>query len=180
MNPQIGAALIAVGGAVISVGGIVVGVLIAAGRTRKQKRGELAAAAMSDYVKAAAQSVTVRRLHDYAASLSDDDAREHVMKEALRHRPAGASSRRARQDHAPCFRGLGCSGRPCQLGQERGRRRPEQQRALLKAVNGIRRQIDTKADNVHEPIGLSLVFGQPDNAKAAGQTDDPAVIVEPT
>jgi hypothetical protein len=36
---------------------------------------------------------------------------------------------------------------------------PDQQRALLKVVNGIRLQIDTKADTVHEPIGLGLMFG---------------------
>jgi hypothetical protein len=71
MNPQIGAALIAVGGAVIGVGGVVVGVLIAAGRTRKQKRGELAASALSDYVKAVAQSATASRLRDDVASLSN-------------------------------------------------------------------------------------------------------------
>lgn len=180
MNPQIGAALIAVGGAVISVGGIVVGVLIAAGRTRKQKRGELAAAAMSDYVKAAAQSVTVRRLHDYAASLSNADAKEHVMKEALDIDLQARAAAVHAKTMLLAFADSDALGDLASWDKNAVGEDPEQQRALLKAVNGIRRQIDTKADNVHEPIGLSLVFGQPDNAKAAGQTDDPAVTVEPT
>jgi asparagine synthetase A len=38
---------------------------------------------MSNYVKAVAQSVTVRRLHEYAASLSDGESKEQVPKEAL-------------------------------------------------------------------------------------------------
>ncbi len=83
MNPQIAAVLIAVGGAAIGVAGVVVSVFVAADRTRKQKRGELAASAMSDYVKAVAQSVTVRRLREYAASLSDGEGKEQVTKERL-------------------------------------------------------------------------------------------------
>ena len=163
MNPQIGAALIAVGGAVISVSGVVVGVLIAAGRTRKQKRGELAAAALSDYVKAAAQSVTVRRLREYAASLSDEDAKEHVMKEALdidlqtRETAVHAKTMLLAFADSDALRDL-TSWDMKPDGED-----PDQQRALLKVVNGIRGQIDTKADNVHEPIGLGLVFGWPED-----------------
>jgi hypothetical protein len=47
MNPQIGAALIAVGGALI---GAIVGIYMTVRAGRKQKRGELAAAALSDYL----------------------------------------------------------------------------------------------------------------------------------
>jgi hypothetical protein len=36
---------------------------------------------------------------------------------------------------------------------------PDQQRALLKVVDSIRRQIDTKADSVPELVGLGLMFG---------------------
>jgi hypothetical protein len=39
---------------------------------------------------------------------------------------------------------------------------PVQQRALLDVVNSIRRQIDIKADTVHESIGLGLMFGWPE------------------
>jgi hypothetical protein len=161
MNPQIGAALIAVGGAVISVGGIVVGVLIAAGRTRKQKRGEMAAAALSDYVKAAAQSATVRALRDHATSLSDEDSKERMFNEALDIELQARAAAVHAKTMLLAFADSDALGDLASWDRKSVGEDPEQQRALLKVVNGIRGQIDTKADNVHEPIGLGLVFGWP-------------------
>lgn len=158
MNPQIAAALIAVGGAAIGVAGVVVSVFVAADRTRKQKRGELAASAMSDYVKAVAQSVTVRRLREYAASLSDGEGKEQVTKEALNvHLQAQETAVHAKVmllafADSEALRCLARWDRNPAAGD------PGQQHALREVVDGIRRQIDTKADSVPESIGLGLMF----------------------
>jgi len=161
MNPQIGAALIAVGGAVISVGGVVVGVSIAAGRTRKQKRGELAAAALSDYMKALAQSATVSRLYDDTAALSAQE-KKCIDKEALDiERQAHVTGVHAKTmllafADSDVLRDLASWDRKANAADH------NQQPVLLKVVNGIRRQGDPDADAVPESVGLGLMFGPPD------------------
>ncbi|HEV3045983.1 MAG TPA: hypothetical protein VGY13_01355 [Solirubrobacteraceae bacterium] len=163
MNPQIAAALIAVGGAVIGVAGVVGSVLVAAKRTRKQKRGELAASAMSDYVKALAQSAAARGLKKYAASLSNGKDKERIVKEALdverQSQEIGA--------HAKAML-LAFADSDTLLSLARWDRNPDaddigQQPLLLEVINGVRLQIDTDADSVPESIGLGLMFGWPDS-----------------
>ncbi len=123
MNPQIGAALIAVGGAVIGALGVVAAVYVTAARARSQKRGELAASAMSEYMNAAAKSVTAGALREYGSSLSDEGRREQVVKEALdaelEAREIGAHAKAV----LPCFRRLLHPRRPCSLGREGSRSR---------------------------------------------------------
>lgn len=159
MDPQIGAALIAVGGAVIGALGFVAAVYATASRTRSQKRGELAASALSDYMHAMAKSVTAHSLHEYASSIPDADRREQVAKEALdterRARETAAHAKAVLLAFADCaaladFAGWDMNA----VGAD-----PDQQRALLRVLNGVRQQIDSSADAIPEQIGLGLMFG---------------------
>lgn len=67
----------------MGVTGIVAGVYITARRTQDQKRQELVASALSDYIMAAAKLVSAHKLNKFAQSLSDETRRHTVEKEAL-------------------------------------------------------------------------------------------------
>jgi hypothetical protein len=159
VNPQIGAALIAVGGAVIGACSVVTAVYATAARTRSQKRGELAASALSEYMNAAAKSVTASALRESATSLSDEDRREQVAKKALEAeleaREIGAHAKAVLLATADSST-LADFARwdKNAVGAD-----PDQQRALLMVLNGIRQQVDGAAGIVPEQTGLGLMFG---------------------
>jgi hypothetical protein len=162
MNPQIGAALIVVLGTVIGAALVFRGVYVAAGQARSQKRGELAAAALSDYMKAVAESATASQRHTLAESLPDGDRRKKVLEEAddmQRHALEVAA-------HAKtgllAFADVDALHDLASWDKQPVTDDRDQQRALLKVLNGIRHQLDTNAGPAHETIGLGLMFGWPD------------------
>jgi uncharacterized membrane protein YccC len=171
MNPQIGAALIAVGGALIGAISVIGGVYLTVRGGRKQKRGELAAAALSDYVKAMARSATVRRLRDHAESLSDGDSKKRIFKEALDIDLEARETAAHAKTMLLAFADSDALSDLASWDTEPVARDSDQQRALLRVVNDIRRQIDTKADTVNESIGLSLMFGQHTSGEHADNPD---------
>ena len=162
MNPQIGAALIAVGGALIGAIAVIGAVYVTVRAGRKQKRRELAAAALPDYMKAAAESANAGKLRAVAKRSSDVDDAKQLIKDA------DQMERHALEmlTHAKAVL-LAFADQDALHDLARWDKKPDtedldQQHVLLKVLNGVRHQIDTKAGMVDESIGIGLMFGWPD------------------
>jgi hypothetical protein len=162
MNPQIGAALIAVGGALIGAIAVIGAVYVTVRAGRKQKRGELAATALSDYMKAVAESATASERRSHAASLPDGDRRQQLVKESEDLQQHALEVARHAKPVLLAFADVNALHDLAAWDRKPVTEDPDQQRALLKVLNGIRLQIDTKAKPVDESIGIGLLFDWPD------------------
>jgi hypothetical protein len=162
MNPQIGAALIVVVGTVIGAAVVFRGVYVAAGQARSQKRGELAAAALSDYIKAAAESANASKLRADAKRSPDMDHAKQLVEDADQMQGHALEVAVHAKTMLLAFADSDALRDLTSWDMKPDGKDRDQQRALLKVVNGIRSQIDTKAGKVDESIGLGLVFGWPD------------------
>jgi hypothetical protein len=162
MNPQIGAALIAVGGALIGAIGVIAGVYLTVRGARRQKRGELAAAALSDYMKALAASATASERRIVAGSLPDGDHRRRILEEADRMQRDALEVARHAKTVLLAFADVDALHDLARWDTNATAADPAQQRVLLEVLNSIRRQIDADADPVPESVGLGLMFGSSD------------------
>ncbi|MGO9793519.1 MAG: hypothetical protein ACLP8S_29560 [Solirubrobacteraceae bacterium] len=171
MDPAIGAALIGLGAAAAGVSGIVIGVYLTARRAQDQKRQELVASALSDYMRAAAQSVTALALEEYARSLSDEARRETVAKEALDVRRRALETTAEAKVRLLTFADSDVLESLARWDRDAVAVDPHQQRALLAVVDSVRRQlVGSKAASVPEPDRLGLMFGWSDEHHRATGT----------
>lgn len=162
MNPQIGAALIAVGGALIGAIAVIGAVYVTVRAGRKQKRRELAAAALSDYMKGAAELAKATKLRAAAERSADADDAKQLIKDADQMEGHGLELLTHAKTVLLAFADLDALQDLTRWDRKPDTNDPHQQRVLLKVLNGIRHQIDTKAGRVDESIGLGLLFGWPD------------------
>jgi len=162
MNPQIGAALIAVGGALIGAIAVIGAVYVTVRAGRKQKRRELAAAALSDYMKGAAELANASKLRATAKRSPDTDDAKQLIKDADQMEGHGLEVVTHAKTVLLAFADLEALHDLARWDRKPDTNDPHQQRALLKVLNGVRHQIDTKAGTVDESIGIGLMFGWPD------------------
>jgi hypothetical protein len=166
VDPAIGAALIGLGAAAVGVGGIVTGVYLTAGRAQNQRRQQLVATALSDYMSGAARSVTAHNLEEYARSQSDETRREEVVKEALDIRLEAFETAAQAKVRLLAFADPDVVQSLAHWDRNAIAADPDQQRALLAVVDSVRRQlVGTKAASVPESDRLGLMFGWRDEPR---------------
>lgn len=162
MNPQIGAALIAVGGALIGAIAVIGAVYVTVRAGRKQKRRELTAAALSDYMKAAAESAKASKLRAAAKRSSAVDDAKQLIKDADQMELHALEVLTHAKAVLLAFADQDALHDLARWDRKPDPEDPDQQHVLLKVLNGIRLQIDAKAGTVDESIGLGLMFGWTD------------------
>jgi hypothetical protein len=162
MDPAVGAALIGLAAAVIGVAGIVIGVSLTARGAQEQKRQELVASALSDYMNAAAQSISAHNLRCYAGSPSDETQQEAVVKEALDVRLRAFEIAQAKV-RLLAFADSDVLASLARWDRDAVAAKPEQQRELLAVVDSVRHQlVPPKVASVAEPDRMGLMFGWPE------------------